>query len=108
MLPDVQRARPTKPAVFTPRRSKRLAARNAPVAQRFQLLLAASLGLDQGSTSGHQVVLSNFVKLFDNQLSHEHIAALVALFKISVPGSLPSGFQALAETILPPEALAAA
>ena len=71
-------------------------------------MLAAKLGLDQGSNSEHRVIISNFVKLFDNQLSQEHIVALAALFKIPVPASVPSGFEALAESILTPAAIVAA
>lgn len=71
-------------------------------------MLAARLGLNQGSNSEHRVTISNFVKLFDNQLSQEHIVALAALFKIPVPTSLPSGFEASAETIRTPAAIAAA
>lgn len=109
-LPDVQRSCLKQPAGFTPRRSKRLAAsrqKKVPAAERIQLLLAARLGLDKGSGSEHRTALRNFVNLFDNQLSHEHIMALAALFKIPVPESLPSGCEVPTNTILTSAALAA-
>lgn len=89
-LPDVHQPRQkTLPTNFTPRRSPRLAAstqQRVLAAQQTKLMLVATLGVT--SHSGTSAV-TKFHKLFDNPLT-DHITALVALFRMSVPASLPS------------------
>lgn len=98
-LPDVQHTHDKQPVAFTPRRSKRLAASSRKIEsaeERFQ-----------GSGSDHRTVLQNFLKLFDKQLSRDHIMALAALFKIPVPEFLPRGIEGPGEVVLSAEPLAA-
>lgn len=74
----------------------------APADRRTQIMLAGKLRLNQGKGSDERSAQNNFLSLFDKQLSKDHIVALAALFKITVPENPLPCVAGLVETVLAP------